>query len=209
MENRLSRKNIGTVALLAAWAGALLFFAGVLGFGAMLEGYSQVLHPVSLLGATGVPRAQAFNLLAFVLPGLLAALVAMELRARLPVQAGWAARLGTQLLLLSALGLAAMGLLPLDPQDLESEESRMHGTAWMGWIIAFVLGTAALAVGLARKRLARRFAAISGAASIGVVLAGFVLPDLLGAGAAQRLAFLVWFGWFVYAARRSSLATHS
>lgn len=190
----------------AAITVLLLFMASVWGFGAAVPGYSQLLHPVSLLGATGVPRALAFNLLAFVLPGLVAALLAVELRARLSAQTGWWSRLGAQMLLLSALGLVAMGLLPLDPQDLESEASRLHGTAWMGWVIAFVLGAAALAIGLGRKRLAGRLAWVSGAAAVALPLAAFALPELLGAGVAQRLAFLVWFGWFAYATRRTALA---
>ena len=190
----------------AAITVSILFVASVWGFGAAMPGYSQTQYPVSLLGATGVPRALAFNLLAFVLPGLVAGLLAVELRARLPSGAGWWSRLGTQMLLLSALGLAAMGLLPLDPQDLESEPSRLHGTAWMGWVIAFVLGSAAVAIGLGRKRLAVRLAWVSGAASLALPLAAFLLPELVGAGVAQRLAFAVWFGWFAYAARRTSLA---
>ncbi len=206
MGKELIGKRIGSVVSVAAFAGAVLFFGSIFGFGALLDGYSQANHPVSLLGATGVPRALAFNLLAFVLPGLVAALLAVELRARLPAGAGWWTRLGTQMLLLSALGLTAMGLLPLDPQDLESEPSRLHGTAWMGWVIAFVLGSAALAIGLGRKRLAGRLAWISGAAALALPLAAFLLPELLGAGVAQRLAFAVWFGWFAYAARRTSLA---
>ncbi len=208
MENYLNGRSMGSFPRVAALAGAVLFFASVMGFGALLDGYSQTLHPVSLLGATGVPRALAFNLLAFVLPGLVAALLAMQLRARLPAGAGWWSRLGTQMLLLSAFALAAMGLLPLDPQDLESEPSRLHGTAWMGWVIAFVLGSAALAIGLGRKRLASRLAWVSGAASLALPLAAFLLPELVGAGVAQRLAFAVWFGWFAYAASRASLAAH-
>lgn len=193
----------------AAITAFVLFVASAWVFGAALPGYSQALHPVSLLGATGAPRALAFNLLAFVLPGLVAALVAMELRARLPEGAGWWPRLGTQLLLLSALGLAAMGLLPLDAQDLESGPSRLHGTAWMGWVIAFVGGSAALAIGLGRKRLAGRLAWVSGAASVALILAAFLLPAVVGTGVAQRLAFAVWFGWFVYAAMRTSLAARA
>jgi len=191
---------------LAAITALIFFVASVWGFGAALPGYSQALHPVSLLGATGVPRALAFNLLAYVLPGLLAALVATELRARLPAGAGWWSRLGTQFLLLSALGLAAMGLLPLDPRDLESDASRLHGTAWMGWVISSVGGSAALAIGLGSARLAIRLAWITGAAALALLVAAFLLPGVVGVGVAQRLAFAVWFGWFAYAARRTSLA---
>ncbi len=193
----------------AAIAALLLFGASVWGFGAALPGYSQTLHPVSLLGATGVRHALAFNLLAYVLPGLVAALVAIDLRARLPAGAGWWSRLGTQLLLLSALGMIAMGLLPLDPQDLESASSRLHGTAWMGWLIAFAGGSAALAIGLLSTRIAVRLAWVSGVAALALLVAAFVFPAWVGTGIAQRLALAVWFGWFACAARRTSLAARA
>ena len=69
---------------LSGLMAALLFVLAVLGFGAGLDGYAQARHPVALLGAHGVPHALAFNLLGFVLPGLLAAVVAERLRRRLP-----------------------------------------------------------------------------------------------------------------------------
>ncbi|PSD25544.1 DUF998 domain-containing protein, partial [Stenotrophomonas maltophilia] len=65
------------------WLGllaAVVFVLAVSGFGAGLEGYAQARHPVALLGARGVPHALAFNLLGFVLPGVLAAVVAERLR---------------------------------------------------------------------------------------------------------------------------------
>ena len=209
MEKGLSMKRIGSLVAVAALAGAVLFFASLLGFGALLEGYSHTRHPVSLLGASGVPRALAFNLLAYVIPGVMGVLVAIHLRARLPAGSNWWSRLGTQLLLLSAVGLVAMGLLPLDPQDLESAASRLHSTAWSGWVVAFVAGAAALAIGLRRDRAARGVAWASGAAAWALLFAAFVLSDAIGAGMAQRLVFVVWFGWFAYAARRTSLTAQA
>src|SRR3546814_1754845 len=74
--------------------------------------------------------------LGFLLPGVLAALVAWRLRASLDDGAPWAARIGAWLALLSALAFAAQGLLPLDPRDLESDASRMHATMWTLWWVA-------------------------------------------------------------------------
>ena len=186
-------------AVAAAIAAAVLFAAAVAGFGASLEGYLQTQHSVALLGAKGFPHALAFNLLAFVLPGMLAAVVAVDLRRRLPGDAGWTARIGAQLVLLSALGFVAMGLLPLDPADLESGASRYHGTAWMLWCVAFIPGAGLLAAGLWRKAGWRRFARPSLLAALAVLLAAFVLTDVMPAGIAQRLAFAAWLGWLVLA----------
>lgn len=201
MEERLNGSSRTPWVAFLAMAAAVLFIASVGVFGALLDGYSQLRHPVSLLGGSGVPRALLFNLLALVLPGMVGVLGAIDLRARLGAGASWWSRLGAQLSLLSAMGMVAMGLLPIDPQDLESAASRLHGTAWSAWVMAFVAGTAALAIGLRKVRQAKRLAWASAAASGALFLAAFVLSDVIGAGIAQRLAFLVWFGWCVFAAR--------
>jgi hypothetical protein len=185
----------------AGWVAALLFLAAVAGFGTALDGYSQLRFPVALLGAKGFPNALAFNLLAFVLPGMLVGVVAMLLRRRLPTGAGWSLRIGAQLAFLSALAFIAMGLLPLDPRDLENESSRLHGTAWMLWTVAFVPGAVLLGAGLFPYRGARRFAWFCLATAAGVFLAGFVLTEFMPAGLAQRIAFALWLLWISAAGR--------
>ena len=49
-----------------------LHLVAVVVFALLLDGYSHREFPLALLGAQGVPRALAFNLCAFVLPGMLA-----------------------------------------------------------------------------------------------------------------------------------------
>ncbi len=191
----------------AGWIAALLFPAAVTGFGAALDGYSQLQFPVALLGAKGFPNALAFNLLAFVLPGMLAGVVAMLLRRRLPAGAGWSLRIGAQLVLLSALAFIAMGLLPLDPRDLENESSRLHGTAWMLWTVAFVPGAVLLGAGMLAYAGARRFAWLCLVLAAGVLLAGFVFTEFMPAGLAQRTAFGLWLLWLVGAGRFASQAS--
>ncbi|MEP6907334.1 MAG: DUF998 domain-containing protein, partial [Pseudoxanthomonas sp.] len=171
------------------------------GFGVALEGYSQVRFPVALLGAKGFPHALPFNLLAFVVPGALAAVVAIRLRRILPRSAGWALRIGAQLVLLSALAFIAMGLLPLDPNDLESDASRWHGTAWMLWTVAFVPGAVLLGASLLTQPAEARLAWLSLFAAAGVLLAGFVFTDFMPAGLAQRIAFGLWFVWMAAAGK--------
>ena len=52
----------------AAWrwsgpAAAMVFVAVLVGFGLALSGYSQVFHPVAVLGAKGVPHALLLEVL--------------------------------------------------------------------------------------------------------------------------------------------------
>jgi hypothetical membrane protein len=176
---------------MAAVVAALLFAASVAGFGAAFEGFSNLRHPVAALGASGVPRAMLFNAVAFVVPGLLAAVVAQSLRGRM-AQARFVARLGVQVLTLAGLAFAALGLLPLDSHDLLAPASRLHAAAWTLWWLAFVAGGALLGVGMRGTPHARRCRAVSGCAIAAFAFA-IVLPGLLPVGLSQRLAFAAWF----------------
>ena len=188
-----------SAAALALFAGALL--AARIG----LPEYAHRLHPVGLRGAIGMPWAFAFNLFAFVLPGVLLLWAGQRLRDALG-DAGWLARIGSVLVQLSALALAAQGVLPPDAGDSDATASRLHALAWMLWWIAFVPGVLLLAVG------ARRGIGFS----LACLLAGLLVPLLavfapVGSwvGLAQRLAFATWFGWWLVASRASASAQGS
>ena len=195
-------KRSGAAALLAAG----LFAAALAGFGSMLEGFSHASHPPAFLGARGVPGAFAFNLLAFVLPGLLGTLVMGGVRRRLE-GACWAARIGSWLWLLSAFGFALQGVLPLDPADMDASPSRLHASAWTVWWLAFAPGGLLLALGLAPTPGWRplRMTALSGALLL--PLLALYAPLGMSVGVSQRLALLLWFACVVvagFAAQRQS-----
>ena len=188
-----------SAAALALFAGALL--AARIG----MPEYAHSLHPLGLRGAIGMPWAFAFNLFAFVLPGVLLLWAGQRLRDALG-DAGWLARIGSVLVQLSALALAAQGVLPPDAGDSDATASRLHALAWMLWWIAFVPGVLLLAVG------ARRGIGFS----LACLLAGLLVPLLavfapVGSwvGLAQRLAFATWFGWWLVASRASASAQGS
>ena len=185
---------------LPAWLALLLFCAAVIGFGADLVDYAQMRHPVALLGAHGVPHALAFNLLGFVLPGLLVAFAMLRLRRQLPAGSGWAARIGAQLCLLSAIAFAAQGLVSLDAADLDAASGRLHALATMLWWLAFVPGGLLLAVGL-RNEAGRR-GLVWASALVAIALLWFVASpwQLLPVAIAQRIAFLLWLVWAIVAA---------
>jgi hypothetical protein len=178
---------------------ALLFVAAVVGFGLALPGYEALRHPVALLGASGVPHAQAFSWLGFVLPGLLASAVAVRLLLRVPRTAPWTLRVGVQLLVLAGFGLAAMGLLPLDASDIQGRASQFHASAWMVWVLAFVPGALMYGLGALRVPGWRASALLHLGCGVAMVVAAFVLQAWMPAPLAQRLAFGCWLVWLVAA----------
>ncbi len=177
-------------------AGVVLV-AAVIGFGLALPGYSQGRHPVALLGAQGIPHATAFCWTGFVLPGLLAVVTAVDLQRRLP-RGEWSTRIGLQLVLLSGLAFVGMGLLPLDPTDLDNRASQYHASAWLLWGVAFIPGAAMLAASLWRQPGLRPLALVSAVAGLIVLLMCFT-PGGIPPAFAQRLAFLAWAAWLGYA----------
>jgi len=191
-----------SVVRLDRWLGllaAVVFVLAVAGFGAGLDGYAQARHPVALLGARGVPHALAFNLLGFGLPGGRAGAVAERLRRSLPATAGWAPRVGSQMLLLAGLAFAAMGLLPLDVDDLHGPASQLHASAWMIWVLGFVAGTVLLGVSHLRQAHGRASGAVALGCGVLAALAAFALQGTLPAPMAQRLAFACWLVWLAAA----------
>lgn len=160
--------------------------------------YSHLRHPLALRGATGVPGALWFNLGAFVLPGGLLLLQAQMLRKAVP-EASWWVRLGLTLVQLSALAFTLQGVLPLDQRGVDATASRLHVLMWMLWWIAFVPGALLLALGLRQRR---GLAVMSVAIGVLVPLLAVWAPIGVWVGLAQRLAFVLWFGWWLLVSRR-------
>lgn len=186
------------------WAGpvaAVVWLLAVFGFGMRLEGYDQLRHPVSLLGAHGVPGGTAFSMLGFVLPGVLAAAAALDLALRMPVTAPRALRVGGQMLLLAAVAFAAMGLLPLDVEDIENRASQYHASAWLLWLVGFSAGALALRLGSARDAAWRPLANLAVGCALWSLCSAFLFEIALPVAMAQRLAFLGWLVWLLGAAR--------
>ena len=183
---------------MAGLAAGVVFASALAGFGAALEGYDHGAWPVALLGASGVPRAAAFNVVAYLVPGALAALVALRRRAAMAQGAGWAARLGWTLALLAALAFAAQGLFPLEAAGPDAGRGRLHGAAWALWGIAFAAAALSLATAAGG---ARRWPAAAAHLAAGLLVFAFawLASAAMPAPLAQRLAFGTWFTWLAWA----------
>jgi Protein of unknown function (DUF998) len=194
----------------AGYAALLFFVLAAMLFGAMARagtsGFSHGAYPLAWLGADGVSGAGWFNFCGLVLPGLLAAIALWPLRTVLPHSAHWTARIGTQLVMLSALAFAAQGMLPLDLEHPDGVASGLHALAWTAWCLAFCQGALMLAWGVRAAQPRSRSVAICALAGIAVPLLAFVAPLWLPNAFAQRVAFLLWFGWVVWIGRIPSLS---
>jgi hypothetical membrane protein len=191
-------------ARIAGHAALWIFVVSAVSFGArsgaVSAGFSHRTHPLAWLGATGMPGALAFNLVCFVLAGLLAALALWSLRSGLPVAARWSARIGAQLTMLSALAFCAQGLLPLDLADPDGAANAAHGMAWALWWLTFAAGGLAIGFGSRLPSMARSgFAAITVAVALAIPVVVLLLPIWMPNAFAQRAAYVLWFAWVAWA----------
>jgi hypothetical membrane protein len=168
----------------------------------LLRGFSHLTHPLAWLGADGVPGATLFNLCVFIMPGLLAAVALWPLRSALPLHASWPARIGAQLVVLSALAFAMQGFFPLDLDDLDDPSSTLHATAWTAWWLVFSAGALSLSAGLLRLPLRSGVAMISALSALAVPTLALLAPLWIPNAIAQRGAFLLWFGWVAWISYR-------
>jgi len=197
--SRPSPPNLASFDRLAGWLAAACCVLATLGFAAALPEFSHAQHPLGLLGAAGVPGAALFNVLGFVVPGLLAAWVFVRLRGRLPVGAARWAGIGCWLLALSALAFAAQGVWRLDPSDLDGPISQRHATMWLLWWLVFAAGALVLGAGLLHERMWRGVA-IAFVAACAVVVLLNVFP-LVAGPMAQRVVLVAWLACVVVASR--------
>lgn len=114
---------------LAGPAAAVLFAGSLIGFAAArTDGYTHGTKAVSELGAAGAPHAAAFNLLAFIVPGMLVLVLAAVIgRAAGPR----GARTGPALLAGSGIALVAAGVFPVDMAQRASAGSMAHAAGAM------------------------------------------------------------------------------
>ncbi|MBW8823390.1 MAG: hypothetical protein JF567_03995 [Xanthomonadales bacterium] len=140
-------------------------------------------------GATGMPGADMFNLLAFIVPGATQLAAALWRRWHSRDQPGMAGGIALWLLAIAALAWLALGLSPIDAGDLAGEGSQRHAALWMLWLIAVSAATVALVMGAASGQRG-----VMGMLAVSWLVAAFVLPTLLG-GLAQVLAAVAWMAW--------------
>lgn len=182
-------------AWLAAPLAGSIFGASIVAFAAVrTDGYTHGTKAVSELGAVGAPSALAFNLLAFILPGLMVALFGVVL-ARCADN-----KVGPSLLAGSGLLVALAGIFPVDLDNDTALTTLGHALGVVGsgllWIISlFWMGPLfSRHFGLARwGRITPLFALflfvhVTWQATFQAT--GLVLP-----GYGQRIGFFGYFLW--------------
>ena len=201
--------NFDMTEKLVSRAGVLanvIFWGALFAFAALYPGYTHSHKAISELGAFGAPNALAWNLVGFIIPGILLALCGSAIAIRVDGQRTalyW-------LLILSGLGFSGAGIFPAEMRD----GSPAMDSAWtMGHIIMsfvsgipWIIASAILVQHVKRSPKWQRFTRICliltllAIASLVTNIAGRGLPLLAeNPGLVQRIAFAFYFAWFLIA----------
>src|SRR4249920_1197779 len=191
-----------------AWVCSMLaatvFWTALVAFGILRADYSQLTKAVSELGAIGAPHALAWNVLGFIVPGVLLAACGLAIAAVVDERGGvlrW-------LLAGSGIAFAGTGVFPAVMQD---GSPVLQAPSTIGHVVMLLLSSVLwlAAIGLLLRRITREprlrpllkpFAVVSVVALSGLaanVLHDAIRPLAHRPGLAQRLGFAGYFLWFV------------
>ncbi len=190
------------------WLAAVIFALALWWLGGDHAGFVSAQHPVGHLGAVQALQAWRWNALGFVLPGLLLFGFAVALESAMRTAGcGRGGRIGTGLLMISALAFAAQGVWHFDLDDELARGTQVHVSALALALLALLSGASFVAASV--RRLPRWWML----ALLGQVLAALLLVTLVWPpqevfavlhgrpGHAQRLILALYFAWWVLASR--------
>jgi hypothetical membrane protein len=203
-------------------AATILFWVALFVFGAIEPGYSHFTKAVSELGAIGSANGTAWNVIGFLVPGLMLGVCGAGLATAIDGRRGllwWS-------LVVSGLAFAGTGIIPAEMQDgnpmMQSPftlghiiMSSLSGILW--FVAVFTLPSRAkINPAWIRIRPAAVMIGTIAVAGFGMQIFAQALPYLeFRPGLAQRLSFASYFLWFfviscylLFAARQTENDNH-
>jgi hypothetical membrane protein len=178
-------------------AGALCWSAMFV-FAALRPSYSHLVNAVSELGAVGSPNALLWNLIGFIIPGVLLAIAGAAI-ARSVSPEGWKTT-AYWMFVVSGLAFAGTGVFPAEMRDgsvlVTSASTRGHFVMSLIHGITWVVGAALLVPAMRRTSVWRGWHLVNLALILLVLVAFSGLRGRLSDALVQRIAGLLYFAWF-------------
>jgi hypothetical membrane protein len=170
-----------------------LWFASVyLALSALRPEYSHLTKAISELGSVDAPRAWAWNIFGYIIPGIIVGLLGHGMGKRFANQAG--VGLVSLALISAGLFMALSGFFPGDFDNRTSATMLMHTIGSLGTFMAFLVAAFSLPRLLGQTARWRPFLWPSLILAIGSIVTGFLRTgDAPGLG--QRLGFACFFLW--------------
>jgi len=192
----MNRRRAGLLGI-GAW---VLFWAASIVLGAFRPSYSHLANTISELGAAGTPYARAWNVLGFIVPGVLLAIVGAVIARTANTTPSPLRTLATVLLVLSGLAVAGQGVMPAEMAngvaDVTSASTRGHFISSLVSGAAWAVGALLLVGPMRRSVNWRGLHIVSVVLVVLTLVAAFTLRGALPDGLAQRIGnafFCIWF----------------
>jgi hypothetical membrane protein len=192
----MNSRRIGFLGI-GAW---VLFWSASVVLGAFRPSYSHVANTISELGAVGTPYATAWNVLGFIIPGALLAIVGAAIARAANTTPSLSRTLATALLVLSGLAIAGQGVMPAEMAngvaDVTSASTRGHFISSLVSGAAWAVGALMLVGPMRRNPGWRGLHVVSVMLVVLALVAAFALRGTLPDGLAQRIGngfFCIWF----------------
>lgn len=192
----MNSRRIGFLGI-GAW---VLFWSASVVLGAFRPSYSHVANTISELGAIGTPYATAWNVLGFIIPGALLAIVGAAIARAANTTPSLSRTLATALLVLSGLAIAGQGVMPAEMAngvaDVTSASTRGHFISSLVSGAAWAVGALMLVGPMRRNPGWRGLHVVSVMLVVLALVAAFALRGTLPDGLAQRIGngfFCIWF----------------
>ena len=182
-------------------AACVEFWAASFVLGALRPSYSHSVNTISELGARGTPNATVWNIVGFMVPGVLLALVGGVIAHSIGRQKSGLGTLSSVLLVLSGLAIAGQGAIPAEMTngvaDITSPYTRGHFISSLVSAAAWVVGVLLLSGPMKKSPEWRGLRSISIVLVLLALVASIALRGVLPDGLAQRLGNAVFLTWFV------------
>jgi hypothetical membrane protein len=182
-------------------AACAIFWTASFAFGALRPSYSHTVNTISELGARGTPNATQWNVVGFMVPGLLLALAGRGIAHSISREKSWSTRLAGSLLFLAGLAIAAQGVIPADMTngvaDTTSPYTRGHFISSLVSAAAWAAGVILLIGPMKRSPSWYGWHVVSIVVVVLTLGASLTLRGALPDGLAQRLGNAIFFVWFV------------
>jgi len=182
-------------------AACVVFWMASFVFGALRPSYSHSLNTISELGTLGTPNATLWNIIGFIVPGLLLALAGGVIAHSISREQSLLRSLSRLLLVLSGLAIAGQGVIPAEMTngvaDITSPYTRGHFISSLISGAAWAIG-ALLLIGPMKRSPEWHDRYIVSIVLVSLTLvAPFALRGVLPDGLAQRVGNAIFLMWFV------------
>jgi hypothetical membrane protein len=181
-------RKIGLLAMFSP----LLFAAVYLTLASLRPEFSHLSKAISELGSIDAPRAWAWNVFGYMIPGLLVALLGLGIRNRFATKRG--ALLPAAALVASGLLMTLSGVFPGDFDNRTSTTMIVHTVVSLGCFVAFLVAAFSLPRVIRQAREWRPFVWSSLVLAAASIVTGF-LRSGNAPGLGQRLGFASFFLW--------------